>query len=217
MGLRVVAGDRPTGVVYLFEYEEKAPLAGVRSFLTGLLYGEDGHRSEEHPAEMLFSGRFLFLFAYPMGDPAAEWVKARLRKEFRIPAMRFRKDLAPLLPKIFAAYRANDAEAGLKVLADHADAVADWSFGWYFRGEFGVMKKDWALAERGYSKALELSDSLVDPLEDGLVWASLDGLGLAIHVGGDPAGREVEGERPDRSRLRPRPQAEGLPGAAPLR
>lgn len=182
----IVAGDRPTGVVYLFEYDEGTSLAGVREFLTGLLYGEDGHRSAEHPAEMLFADRFLFVFAYPMGDPAAEWVKARLRKEFRIPAMRFRKDLAPLVPKLLAVYRTNEVDAGLKLLADREEQIADWSFGWYFRGEFGGMKEDWALAERGYAKALELSDSLVDPLEDGLVWACLDGLGLAIYVGGDP-------------------------------
>jgi tetratricopeptide (TPR) repeat protein len=183
------APRRDPGTVLIFEYEKAFPRQFLESFLEGFLYGEPGGRSRLHPEEIILFDRFLLILSFPMGDPAAEWYKARLRTVHRIPATRHRPDLAPLIRKVMAAYDAGDAETGLKLLDANFQLLANVSFACYLRGEFGVMKGDFRTAEAGYRKAMELHDSLEDPIstDPGPVWACLDGLGISLIAQRKPA------------------------------
>ena len=169
-------GDRRPGTVYLFEYEDAAAIAKLRGFLDGSLYGGDG-RSAEHPEEVVAHGAFLFILSFPRGDPAAEWWKERLRKDFRIPAERDRPELIPLGRKVYAALEAGDLAASKKLLAENADAFADFAFGHYLLAETALKVHDMEFAEEHYRKALELHDAFIDPLSPPIVWCCHDGIG----------------------------------------
>jgi len=175
-----VAKKGVPGTVYLFEYDEDGPRDAI-AYLKGLLRGvESEHPTEEHPEEVIVHGRFLILISFPLGDPAAEWFKERLRKKFGIPAFRQRPDLLPLFQKIKAAWEKSDYDGEMRLFEKNAAAVADWSLGWGLRGELYEMKGDRLEQERAYRRALELHYGNVDPLEDYYVWSSLDGLGMAL-------------------------------------
>jgi len=166
------------GSVFVYEYAEDAN--ETLAFLQPYIWG-DG-RSEKHPEEFVAHGRFLWIlsFPYPAGDPAAEWYKERLRKKFRVPAPRERRDLAALRGQVMKAFDGKDAAAGIKLLQPNAK-VADWSFGQNMLGQFAAMKKDHALAEKAYRKALQLHDTIADPMDPRLLWVTLDGLAIALH------------------------------------
>lgn len=166
------------GSVFLFEYAE-ADIDTARAFLPSYLWGDRG-RSQQHPEELIVHGNLAWILSFPRGDPAAEWYKERLRKKFRVPALRKRPELLPIGKQLAAAYDAHDADKGIQVLRENAEVAQGWGFGQYLLGEFGVMKNDWPTAERGYRRALELHESLEDPLDESIVWATLDGLGMAL-------------------------------------
>jgi tetratricopeptide (TPR) repeat protein len=166
------------GTAFVFEYETD-DLRIVKSFLEPVLWGQKGP-SEDHPEEIIIHGRFLWILAFPRGDPATEWYKERLRKKLRVPASRERPELEPLGVELLHALEAGDADAGLKVLAENAAAVESWSFGQFMAGQFAAAKRDHGLAEKGFRKALALHESLEDPLADAMLWAVLDGLGGAL-------------------------------------
>ncbi|MFI5402037.1 MAG: TPR end-of-group domain-containing protein [Planctomycetota bacterium] len=183
------AQGRPAGSVLVFEYAEDAD--ETLAFLRPYIWGE--RRSEKHPEEFVVHGRHLWVlsFPYPAGDPAAEWYKDRLRKKFRVPAPRERPDLAALRGQVVKAFEAKDAAAGIKLLQPNAKA-ADWSLGQNMHGQFAEMKKDHALAEKAYRKALQLHDTIADPLDPRLLWVTLDGLAIALHA---------QGKRPEAVKL----------------
>lgn len=166
------------GSVFLFEYSDKDVIS-ARRYFPGYLWGDRG-RTPQHPEELLHHGNLVWVLSFPRGDPAAEWYKERLRKKFRVPAVRWRPELLPLGKQIAKAYTAEDADAGIRILEANKKVAHGWAFGQHTLGEFGVMKQDWPTAERGYRRALELHETLEDPLEESLVWADLDGLGMAL-------------------------------------
>lgn len=170
-------GGKP-GSVFLFEYAE-ATTGIARKALRSYLWGGRS-RSTEHPEELIISGKLVWILSFPQGDPAAEWYKARLRKKFRVPALRTRPELLPLGKKLVAALRSRDADNGLEVLEQNAEAAHDWAFAQYLLGEFAVKKRAWPKAEGGYRRAIELHETLEDPLSQGLYWAAADGLGMAL-------------------------------------
>jgi tetratricopeptide (TPR) repeat protein len=166
------------GSVFLFEYAE-ADIDNARAFLPAYLWGGRG-RSQAHPEELIVHGNLAWILSFPRGDPAAEWYKERLRKKFRVPAVRERPEFLSIGRQLSAAYDAEDADKGIQVLQENAKVTNGWGFGQYLLGEFGVMKGDWPTAERGYRRALELHGSLEDPLDANIFWASHDGLGMAL-------------------------------------
>jgi tetratricopeptide (TPR) repeat protein len=171
----LAAEGRKAGTVFLFEYAKAIP-RGAKSYLLGLLWGDGKGPSTQEPEEMIVQGRFLILLSFPRGDPAAEWFKERLRKRLRIRAMRCRPEVMRLVSDVNVAYEAHDPDGGTKTLQENAKIAEGSSWAQFLFGEFGLMKKDWVAAERGYSAALALDESLEDPLEPGLRWASVDGL-----------------------------------------
>jgi tetratricopeptide (TPR) repeat protein len=177
------AEGRPPGSILVYEYEEGDADTAL-AFLTPYIWGD--RRSEQHPEEIVAEGRFIWVlsFPFPRADPAAEWYKERLRKKLRVHAPRERPEFIPLGQEFAKAYSAQDAEAGIKLAQENAKVLEDWAFGQYFLGEFAALKGDHALAEKGYRKALDLHDRFVDPVEPAIVYASLDGLGVALHVQG---------------------------------
>jgi len=166
------------GSVFLFEYAE-ADIDAARAFLPPYLWGDRG-RSQQHPEELIIHGNLVWILSFPRGDPAAEWYKDRLRKEFRVPARRERPEFLSIGKQLSAAYDAEDADKGIRILQENAKITQGWGLGQYLLGEFGAMKRDWPTAERGYKRALELHESLEDPLDVGIVWAVHDGIGMAL-------------------------------------
>lgn len=169
-------GGQP-GSVFLFEFAE-GDVNRARAFLPGYLWGGD-RRTRQHPEELIVHENMVWVLSFPRGDPAAEWYKARLRKKFHVPAPRERPELAPLGRQLSAAYDAEDADKGIQIIQEN-EVARSWGFGQYLLGEFAVMKEDWSTAERGYRRALQLHESCEDPLEDSIVWATHDGLGMAL-------------------------------------
>ncbi len=176
------ADGRATGSVLVYEYANAGDATCSLVFLREYIWG--GSRSEQHPEEIFLQDRFIWVlsFPYPLGDPAAEWYKERLRKKLRIRAPRERADLTPLRQQAVKAYEAKDADNGIRLLQDAK--AANWSFGQNLLGQFAQMKGDQALAEKAFRKALQLHDSLADPLDPRLLWVTLDGLAIALHAQG---------------------------------
>jgi len=166
------------GSVFLFEFAEE-DLEGARAFFPSYLWGGRG-RTPQHPEELIVHGKLVWILSFPRGDPAAEWYKERLRRKYRVPALREHPEFLPILKQLSAAYNAEDADKGIQVLQENAKDTQGWGLGQYLLGEFGAKKGDWPTAERGYRRALELHGSLEDPLDEGIVWASHDGLGMAL-------------------------------------
>jgi hypothetical protein len=176
----LAAEGQAPGSVFLLEYEGEVPVL-LKEILAREMWGDSGKPTAGAPEELFVQGRFLVLLSFPLGERAPEWFKERMRKRLGIPTMRQRPAQAPLVEAIQGAYEKRDHEVGLKLLDMNADFVKDWSYGQYMRGEFCLEKLDFAGEERSYGRALELNDSLDDPLEDRFVWAALDGLGFAQH------------------------------------
>jgi tetratricopeptide (TPR) repeat protein len=166
------------GSVLMFEYEpEDIPKA--RRFFPFYLYGADGP-SSEHPEEVIYGERLFMVLSFPRGDPAAEWYKDRLRKKLGIPALREHLELRDLGIKALNALRDRKAEAGLALLDENTDKIATWAFGQFLLGTFRSASGDAAGAEQAYRRALELHDTLEDPLDEGMLWGTLDVLGSAL-------------------------------------
>jgi len=170
------------GSVLLFEYDAEG-VDKAREFFPFYLYGADGP-SNEHPEEVIYGERLVMVLSFPRGDPAAEWYKDRLRKKFGIPAPREHLELRDLGIKIVTALQNHEVEKGLALFEENADEVANWSFGHFLLGAFRSASGDGEGAEKAYRRALELHDTLEDPLEGGMVWGTLDMLGAELlHAG----------------------------------
>jgi tetratricopeptide (TPR) repeat protein len=181
------------GTVFVFEYEMD-DLSVVIDFLEPILWGRTLSPSEEHPEELVVHGRFLWIISFQRGDPAAEWYKERLRKKLRVPAPRERPDLIPLGMKLMDFLQKEDVDGALACIAENAAALEQWSFGQFLCGTFASAKGDDALAEKAFRKAIALHESLEDPLNPGMLWAVVDGLGTALAGQGkwEPAARAYE-------------------------
>jgi tetratricopeptide (TPR) repeat protein len=166
------------GSVLMFEFEP-ADIPKARDFFPFYLYGAGGP-SGEHPEEVIYTERLVMVISFPRGDPAAEWFKDRLRKKLGIPAPREHLELRELGVKIVAALNANEVEAGLALFKENADKVRNWAFGQFLLGAFRFASDDAAGAEQAYRRALELHDTLEDPLGEGMVWGTLDMLGSVL-------------------------------------
>lgn len=174
----IVRPDGSAGSVLLFEYAEDVD-RGILGFLRGYVWGKDGP-TDRNPEEILPEGRYLCVLSFPRGDAGGEWVKERLRRRFRIPAPRTRRELGPAVARIASALESGDVDLGLRLLDARAALLADCSLAWHLRGELCARKQDPAGAEAAHRRAIDLHDALVDPLPDPAVWASLDGLGIAL-------------------------------------
>jgi len=166
------------GSVFMFEYSE-ADLEKARAFFPSFLHGADGV-SKEHPEEIIIQDRLVIVLSFPRGDPAAEWYKHRLRSKFKVPALRERLELRDLGVRLVKALRGGDLKAGLALFEKNSAKVKDWAFGQFLLGTFSSASGDWQRAEKAYKRALELHDTLEDPLQEGLVWPTLDAIGLAL-------------------------------------
>ncbi|MFI5402262.1 MAG: tetratricopeptide repeat protein [Planctomycetota bacterium] len=166
------------GSVFVFEYRDGVPDT-LSAFLKGALYG-DGGRSAKHPEELILHGTFAWIVSYPAGDPVAEWYKERLRSRFGVPAPRYRADLRALTTKVLAAYEARDADTGIRLLREDPKVLDGFAYGQYLLGDLLATKGDLAGSEKAYRRALELHESLEDPLAPERLWGALDGFGHTL-------------------------------------
>jgi tetratricopeptide (TPR) repeat protein len=176
----IVRPDGTAGSVLLFEYSGAENVDHAARFLGSYCWGEGGSPTTHNPEDIYVSGNRLWVFSFPRGDATGEWAKDRLRRRFRIPVPRTRPEVAPTMKRVYAAYEKHDADAGLRLLDARAARLADLSFAWYLRGEFDNGKQESAGAAAAFRRALELHDAFVDPMDEHIVWASLDGLGGAL-------------------------------------
>jgi hypothetical protein len=164
------------GSVLVFEYEKGAAKM-VEDYLRGYLWGEAKGPTARYPETMHVVGDVVVIVSFPQGDPAAEWFKGRLRKRFGVPAARWSPAISKVMGDVFAAQKRGDLDGGLKILADNEALVASVGLAHFQRGELAQGKRDYALAEKGYRRAVELHESRDDPMTPDLLWAALDGLG----------------------------------------
>ena len=174
---------RSPGTVYVFEYGSAEEVDKLEGFLAGLLYGE-GKRSAQHPEEVVRHGVFLFIISFPIGDPAAEWYKERLRREFgiRAPCSDSPERLA-LGRKLYAAYEKADVAAAKQLLADNPAMFEDWVLGQYFLAETGMEAEDGEFAEAHFVAAIDLHESrraIFD--DDSFCWLCHDGVGISLLI-----------------------------------
>jgi|GEM_PF-3181952 len=179
VGQSFMKGKTVLGSVMAFEFAEPVS-EDLQGFFTGLIWGKGG-RSRQHPEELLFKDRFLVMTSFPDGEPLAEWFRMRLQERLVLLGPRDWSSLAPLMDQVLAAFRAGDAAAGMKLLRDDADKVADYAFAQYLLGEFATEMKDYAVAEAAYRRAIEIHDAGTDllPGAPDTLWAAIDGLALA--------------------------------------
>jgi len=169
--------DGAMGSVLVFQYKEDVP-EFVRGFMPGYLWGEGSGPTAQHPEEYYCAGPFLVILSFPGGAAPLAWCKDRLRTRTRMPVPRLHPEQKELMQKAGKAYGAQDAKAGLALL-DGNEAIKEFAFGQYLLGEFGGMAGDYAIAEKGYARAVALHDSRVDPLDPQILGPALDGLGVA--------------------------------------
>jgi len=166
------------GSVLLFEYSP-AEIEKVREFFPPYLYGEEG-RSAEHPEEVIYGPRLVVVLSFPEGDPAAEWYKDRLRKKFKVPAVRAHLEDIALGVELLKALKGHDLEAGIALCEKNATQVESWAFAQFLLGVFRSASGDLEGAAKAYGRAVELHDTREDPLQETFVWAALDSLGNTL-------------------------------------
>lgn len=171
-------GGRAGSVMwYEFDGDGAKKVAG---WMKGYLWGADKGPTSRYPETVAVVGNVLIVTSFPQGDAAHEWFKERLRRKFGVHAPRWSEDLAKLVRTAMGAMNSKDFAAGLAALAANEPLVAPEAFLNFLRGELAMGKGDYALAEKGYRRALELNESRDDPLQENLVYAALDGLGGSL-------------------------------------
>jgi tetratricopeptide (TPR) repeat protein len=174
----IVRADGTAGSVLLFEYPGDVETSIV-TFMQAYVWGEDG-RTIRYPEEFLTSGHFFFIFSFPFADASGEWVKARLRSRFRVPAEQTRPEWELPLARALDAAHGGDTAKALRILDARAGKFADCALAWNVRGEACYGAKDWNGAAAAYRRALDLHEAMVDPLGEYTCWACLDGLGGSL-------------------------------------
>jgi len=177
-------GGKPVGSVLVFEFAADVS-KDVRDYMSDLIWGPGG-RSEEHPEELLFAGRYLVIFSFPMDEPNTEWFKQQIGLRLSTPVVHDWTSLEPLMAQVVEHLLQGDGKGSLKVLRENAVKVKDYAYAQYLLGECGRSQEDWKTAIAGYSRALELHDSAADALpKDGMLWSVVNGLGTALLASGD--------------------------------
>jgi tetratricopeptide (TPR) repeat protein len=170
------------GTVLAFEYasaEGAGSADEVEGWLKGYIWGPDGV-SPQYPEWIYRQRTVIVVVSFPLGDRGAEWFKERLRRRFGVAASPWSRELADLLGSAQASNVKHDYAGGLKILADNEKLLAPVSLAHFLRGELASKLRDYPLAEKGYRHAIALHESREDPLEDGLLWATTDGLGISL-------------------------------------
>jgi hypothetical protein len=178
---QTIVGKSATGSILYFDWGEKIPDA-VEEFVPPLLYGEKTQATKEHPELLVRKGGVLLILSFPFEAEERQWVIQRLRRRF---GLRLGMNPDPVVKTVVAKLykeggKGGDAKAGLAYAAEHASDVAKSSFASFLEGEIATGLEDWERARTAYARALEL-DATTDPFpDDGIAWASRDGLGTAF-------------------------------------
>jgi hypothetical protein len=179
---QTIVGKTTTGSILYFDWGEKIPDA-VEEFVPALLFGEKKEQSTKlHPELIVRHGGLMVILSFPLDSAERGWAIDRFRKRF---GLRFGINMDPALRPIFAKLKAavddgGDAKAGLAYAEKHTAEIARSSFASFLEGELATGLQDWERARKAYAQALEL-DATTDPFpDDGVAWASRDGLGTAF-------------------------------------
>jgi len=178
---QTIVGKSATGSILYFDWGEKIPDA-VEEFVPPLLYGEKTQATKKHPELLVRKGGILLIISFPFEAEERQWVIQRLRRRFGLRlGMNPDPALRPVVAKLYKEVdKGGDAKAALAYASEHASDVAKSSFASFLEGELATGAEDWARARTAYARALEL-DATTDPFpDDGIAWASRDGLGMAF-------------------------------------
>jgi hypothetical protein len=176
--------ERPVrGGFAVLQYERGVP-QDVIDMLGGLLWGEDGGPTARHPENMAVSGDFLVVLSFKVDDPTGDVLREALHGAAGLTIPRSWAAIQPWLEPVFAAAQSGDGKAGLEAIDAHAEAFEGHAFVQYLAGEFASGLKDWPRAEEAYARAAALHEGGTDLLPGGTphLWATLDGLGLALVI-----------------------------------
>jgi len=178
---QTIVGKSATGSILYFDWGEKIPDA-VEEFVPPLLFGGKEKSTREHPEWMVRTGGVLLIVSFPLESEERKWTIERLRRRF---GLRLGMNPDPAVKSVVAKLfkeggKGGDVKAGLAYATEHASDVAKGSFASFLEGELATGAEDWARARTAYARALEL-DATTDPFpDDGIAWASRDGLGTAF-------------------------------------
>src|SRR4030042_1188156 len=172
------------GSLLLFQYKDKHAAERVKSFLSGLLWGDQGGPTNMHPEEMYVFENIILIFCFGYQSDESLLVKNFLRDRKGINLGSQDEQFRQVIATAHAYYNSNDVGKGIEYLKKNYDAIRNYSFGNYFLAEFYYLSHDWVNANRHYAQALGLHNSKNKLPDDGSLWATYHGLGMSCAMTG---------------------------------
>lgn len=171
------------GCLMALEYEGDVP-EDVAAMVPGLMWGPEGAPSGLHPENIIMEGPYLVILSFAVEDPTGDWLRGRLHEERGLSIPRSWGSLTPVINAAIEAMRAGDDARGLAALDARSEDISDYALAQILTGDLAMSVKDYARAEQGYARALQLHDEQIDKLPGDEVseWIVLDGLGLALII-----------------------------------
>ncbi|HPC42387.1 MAG TPA: tetratricopeptide repeat protein [Spirochaetota bacterium] len=175
---------KPRGSLLLFQYASAKEADGVKSFLTGLLWGEDSGPTEKHPDEMYVHENVVMIFCFGYRSRESLLVKSFLREKRKIDLFTPEGRFMAVIARAQKFYNVRDVQKGIDHLKKNYDDIRAHSFGHFFLAEFYYMAHEWDNAKTHYRSALDLHEKTNRLPDEGSLWAAHHGLGISCAMTG---------------------------------
>ena len=175
---------KPRGSLLLFQYGSSREALGVKSFLAGLLWGEDNGPTEMHPEEMYIHENVVMIFCFGYRSRESLMVKTFFREKKKIDLFTPEDRFMALVAEAQKFYDARDVKKGIDLLKKNYDDIKSYSFGHFFLAEFYYMAHEWDSAKSHYRSALEIHEKTNRLPDDASLWAACHGLGISCAMTG---------------------------------
>ncbi len=175
---------KPRGSLLLFQYRNSKDAAGVKGFLTGLLWGEQNGPTKMHPEEMYIYENVVMIFCFGYRSEESLMVKKFLNEKRKINLLTSQDRFISVIAEAQKFYNAKDVQKGIDLLKKNYNDIKGYSFGHFFLAEFHYMAHDWDGAKTHYRSALDLHEKINRLPDDGSIWATYHGLGISCAMTG---------------------------------
>jgi tetratricopeptide (TPR) repeat protein len=175
---------KPRGSMLLFQYRDSREAAGVRSFLTGLLWGDQDGPTAMHPEELYIHENVVLIFCFGYRSEESLLVKKFLKEQRKIDLFTPEDRFVVVIAAAQKFYNADDVQKGIDLMKKNYDDIKGYSFGQFFLAEFYYMAHDWEGAKTHYRNALDIHEKTNRLPDDGSLWASYHGLGISCAMTG---------------------------------
>lgn len=177
-------GGKPRGSLLLFRYRSPREAGSVKSFLAGLLWGDQDGPTRLHPEEMYVHEDVVMIFCFGYRSEESLLVKKFLRDKRKIDLFTPEDRFMALIAEAQKFYNARDVRKGIDLLKKNYDDIRDRSFGHFFLAEFHYMAHEWDGAKAHYQSALDLHERTNRLPDAGSLWAAHHGLGISCAMTG---------------------------------